>query len=609
MSINLMNLSADPSLDTSAGIIDERNYATNKAVVDQSRQWPIAMIDPIRTQRRQLTEKWLRYEMLWQSKHTVRLYKGRHDVYVPRAQKVIETHVANTVTKLFPLDERYTMSPLDEFAEQRAEIQRPVMDHLIDESPLRTQMTQFTRRGYMLGTSIFKSYWHVKKTRQFRREPTMPFDTPGAQLPPGTPSTMFVQRDVMQYEGPRPQVIDLLRWYIHPITIQDIDDYEIIFEDMDVDMAHLTSMADRRKYSREGVKKLIKLARGGAESRQQDQITSDRDQRLSAMGFTVHGAGIKDNRFKLTEIWVKFPLYQVTPGPDGKRHTEPIPCRMVYGQHGSGDPIPLFIGQNPLISQRPPYRAWRVRDMMDNFYGQGLLETLEALQYALNAFFAQALDSATFTINQLAVVDVMKLATRAKDVNIAPLSVISVRGDPEKAIRFWSPPDVSQVAIQIASMLGSLMEDESGATPIRQGKAAGGRQTAKEIGVLQLAASTFEDAAVDKIESEAMNGLLKDWFLLAQQYLSPATFERITKRPKEMDPVQSLVGDYDMRWAVSRTARKREAMELEQVNQNVLMQQLQVVLAQLGQQGIGSQAAPQPGASAPAPAGAPSPFR
>ncbi len=595
----LMNQSADPERDvTGQGLIDPQNYANNKKIVDRARTMIIGQLEPIRTQRRPMTEKWLRLEKLWQNKPSVSLYTGRHGVNIPRAQKVVETHVSNIVTKLFPLNEQYEMNPKrgDQVAAARAEVNRMVLDHLIDESNLRVIMHSFVRRGLMLGTSIMKSHWDVNITRQFRKRPTIPLDST-LRLEPGVPSTVFEPVDVVQYEGPRPRVVDLLRWYIHPITVQDIEDYQIIFEDMDVDLNHMldnSATADRPNgYSRKNVQTVLDMLKG--KKPMQDQITSDRDQRLDAMGFRVDAEGVMDSRFRIIEIWCKFPLYQDR--GDQRLH----PCRMVWSMVDNGDPVPLSITQNQFLGQGLPYRAWRVRDMMDNFYGQGLLETLEALQYALNAFFSQALDSATFTINQLAIVDVMKLATRAKDINIAPLSVIPVRGDPTKALQFWSPPDVSQVAINIATMLASLMEDEGNAGPLQQGKATAGRQSASEVLILNQASSAFEDAMLDKIETEVLSDMLKDWFKYAEQFLSKDTFENITGITQEIHPVQEVVGDYSFRWAVSRTAQKRQELELSILELNAQMQQVQAIIAAAGQQGVGSRAAPQKGAQARAP--------
>jgi hypothetical protein len=255
-----------------------------------------------------------------------------------------------------------------------------------------------------------------------------------------------------------------------------------------------------------------------------------------------------------------------------------------------GEPVILSLKQNPFADQRPPYRAWRVRDVQDNFYGQGMLETLEALQYALNAFFNQALDSANFTINQMMIVDVTKLAMRAKDIRLAPLALLPIRGDVNRAFTTWAPDDVSQTAINLSIMLGGLMEDTGFAgADSRSGRSV---ESATEAAGFLQAAGQFDDTAIKKLESDMMTDMLRDWYRMGEQFLSPDTYTRITGIPKEQDPVQAVVGDYNIKWAVNSKAQERQALELRQLEANLqktLMEtQLTQITGQMGGSAAGS---------------------
>jgi hypothetical protein len=597
--MELWNASSDPAQDVTAnGLMDPRNHAGKPGVVRRFRTAVLEQLGPIRAQRRPMTDRFNRWDKLWQSKHVVQLYKGRSNVFVPRASKVIEHHVASMAVKTFPANERYTMTAIDELGEFRAEMNKRVLDHHLDESRLESRMHSFIRSALKHGTAVMKSHWEVKKTPGYKRVPVLSMAdiAAGTRVPLGAPTTLVQPMDLIQYEGPRPKVVDLLRWYIHPITAETIDDYEIIFEDMDVDLNHL--LAHRRSQTNPGgyiqVNKLLEMAKdGGDKGGSHDDVSNDRDDRLDAYGFRVGEPGLKTNRFKVTEIWCRFPLYEGDP--------RLVDCRAVVGAFGGNEPIVLSLTQNPFPNQRPPYRAWRVREMTDNFYGQGLLETLEALQYALNAFFNQALDSATYTINQSVIVDVMKLAQRHSDIRLSPLSVIPVRGDVNKAISTWAPPDVSQVAVQLAVLLGSLMEDEGNAPPITQGKLGRKLSSATEGVLLKQAGTIFEDAAIRKLESDMLTDMLRDWYMMSSHFLPPETFSRITRTPPLDDPIQAVVGDYDLRWAVSRSAETREALEMELLQAQAQMQQLQMIIAATQMQMPGTQpAAPQQGAKGPA---------
>lgn len=580
MSQETWNTDVDPQRDAEIKLqygIDPANHASNPRTVERFTRDILDQFPSIRSQRQPLTERFKRWEALWQSKHTVRLYEGRSDIFVPRAMKVIEGHAARLVGNIFPNKPRYEITPMDDLGEDFAKPAQMILDHFLDESRLESRSHSFVREGLKHGTSIFKSWWHNRKTMNYRRRPVA---EKGQIVTGGQPKTYLKGEEVIQFEGPRAKVVDLLRWYIHPITAENIDEYQIIFEDMDLSVAHVTA-SQKSKANPHGyvnVDRLLAMKKKANADGNTD-TNSDRDDRLAAMGFSVQNQ-VKDARLQVTEVWCKFDLYG---------RGESIDCLAYVGAFGDGAPILLSLKQNPFANQRPPYRAWRVRDSVDNFYGQGLLESLESLQYALNAFFNQALDSANFTINQMMVVDVMKLAMRAKDIRLAPLSVLPVRGDVRQAFAAWAPNDVSQTAIQLSVLLGGLMEDAGFAgADSRSGRSV---ESATEAAGFIQAASQFDETAVKKIEADVMTDLLRDWYRMGEQFLSPETYSRITQIPKEQDPVQALVGDYNLKWSVHNMAQEREALELQMLQATLQKTLVETQISQMTGQMGGSTAA------------------
>jgi hypothetical protein len=594
MAEKLIDLGLD---DRPVESIDKTNYAKNKKITERFTKDVVNQFQAIRTQRRTLTNKFLEWQALWQGVHTQRLYKGRSDIFVPRAQKVVETHVTNTVMRAFPINEKYEIRPRvgDPLSEARADLTEQVLDHLLEESKIRAKMHHFVRMAYMLGTSVMKSPWVVDKTKQYRRRAVLGPEDTEARLQPGQPSTFVDSAEIIQFEGVKPKVVDLLRWFIHPVTSEDIDDYEIIFEENDIDVNHLHTMKKQKKYV--NVDEAIRR-HGDGKLLAQSEVDGDRLIRQAAYGLVPSDAGIKSHQLKLTEVYVKFPLY-LEQGVDNL-----VPCRaVVLEASGGGEPLVLSLTQNPFFDQRPPYRAWKVRDQTDTFYGQGLLETLEAMQYALNAFMNQGIDVAQFVVSPMVIMDMLKFNHRGGDINIAPLGVLGVRGKPRDAVDFWSPPDTSQVAIQVASFLGALMEDEGGAVPLAQGKSASGTQSATESQILATASQAFQASAIRKLEMEVLTPMLRDWYLKAEQFLSEETFMRVTNSQPTDQPVQHLVGDYDLQWRVSTAAEQKEALVLDQMQMDLLLKEIQAQIAILtgGQVGSQPKMAPQAGANGPAP--------
>lgn len=594
MSESVWNRPASPEIDASAGgKIDTRNYAGNQKVIDGAREMIWNQLGAMVAERETYTAKFSRWNSLADGKHTQRAYHSKTGLFINRLGQVLESHVDRMHNKTFPFQELFTVKPKrgDLIAEQRAEITKAVIEHVVDQSPIRTVMPLFLYEGLKLGTSVMKSYWDVRTTREYRRRAT-----PGNRFlrRQRNQRTQFEEQVIRQYEGPRPKVVDLLRWYIHPVTAMDIDQYQIIFEDMDVDEGHLRGMAAAGEYSQDGIERMMKnkaqtSGRTSSGSGVLSQIQSSREDRLSHMGFHPRTEHIEDGIFQILEIWCRFPLFKFTGA--SKRDQGPIDCKMVLGFDGSGDPVPLAIKQNPFLTQRPPYRAWRVRQRMDSFYGRGQSETLEGLQIMLNAYYNMAIDSARFTIQQLVVIDTTKTPLEPEEIEFAPMAVIPVRGDVDKAIKFISPPPVYKDALQMASVIDQLISNQGQSQPINEGRVTGGVRSASHANILSQAASIFEDAAVEAVESQVLTPMLRDWYLMTEHWLSPDSFDKIVGGYEGGMDYQSLVGDYDLQWRVAQQAQRREAMDLQIMQLEVQMREAQLVLAQMGQQ-MGTPAAP-----------------
>jgi hypothetical protein len=567
MAEELVNLGLE---DRPVESIDSKNYAKNSKALERFTRDVVNQFQAIRSQRRTLTNKFIDWQQLWQGVHTQRLYEGRSDIFVPRAQKVVETHVTNTVTRTFPIDEKYEIFPTPsdfdpqaELAVARADMTEKVLDHLIEESRLRSKIYHFVRMGYILGTSVMRTDWETKKTRQYRRQPVLGLEDSEARLRPGQPRTFIKPTDIIQFEGVRPKTVDLVRWFIHPVTVEDIDDYEIIFEEADVDINELHSMKKRK--SLVNVDEAIRLHADG-KAHGQSESNSDRQQRRAAYGLVPSDAGVKTNKLQLTKVYARFPLY-LEQGVETF-----VDCEALVLEADGGQPLVLFLGQNQEPDQRPPYRAWKVRDQTDNFYGQGLLETLEAMQYALNAFMNQSIDMAQWAASPMLILDTLKFNHRGGDINIAPLGVMGVRGKPRDAFDFFQPPDTTATSVGLAQILGGMMDDSSAATSVAQARSETGKQSATESQILANAAAAFQDAAIQKLEMEVLTPMLKDWYLKAQHRMSPVA-----------DP-----------------ARQKEALMLRQLEMDVQLKQLQALVTAMSGQQMGTQPAPQSGAQGPA---------
>ena len=530
---SLWNVSGDLGAEQDPTLIDPKNYATNTKVAERAKNDICALLPSIRTQRATIEERWNRLDKVWQGKFGVRLYSGQSDVYVPMARKVIETHVSHAATQIFPTNQLFFIEGVG--PEQQMAIQlkmqiAALIEHDLEQAKVKQWMPLFLRQGFTKGCSVVKNHWKINRSTNYRKKAVEGFL--GERTFTVEPTT------VKLYEGPTFDVVDLYRWYIHPITSKSIDDARIIFEDLDVDWSHLKGMERAGVYS--NVDKIKDLAERG-----QTIETSNRNQRVEVDGYTVENQ-IKEDRYRLTEIWAKFDLYGTG---------ETIPCKIV----AVGDTI-LEVRQNPFFNQRAPYRAWRCTDRIDNFYGQGILENIESLQYVFNAMINQGVDNANWQMNPLIVVNKAQLASNPADLSIAPRAFVYTWADPSQSIHFERPPETYNISFNVANLISGMLQDVGGAPPIMQGKMGSRGTTATEASILQQGAGAFTNVVASKIEAEVLSPMLKDWYMLEQQFRSEETYVKVTGAPPIPVVPQDLVGDYMFNWHVSTEAQQRMMM-------------------------------------------------
>lgn len=515
-------------------LVDDTNYALDPEIASRAKIEIIDLLPRIKDQRRLLESMWERFEKVWSAKQDIRLYEGRSDLYFPIGRKVVETQVAHTKAQLFPTADSFYIepSPDDPVSIMAAPRIARIMRHDVEQAKVERYLDLFLRQMFIYGPTIVKFFWKTVKSTNYRLR-AMPETGPLAE--PGAMLYQPVAEEVLLYEGPTFQVVDLFRWYIHPITVQDIDDAQIIFEEADVTRGFLQSMEDEEVYA--GVDRVlnreqegIAAANGGADE--------SRNARLSPYGLSIGQIKpSKRNEWRLTEVWAKFDLY-------GDGYEMPVKITVV-------DDIIIEIRQNPFWHQRFPYRAVKYIDTFDNFYGQGLIESLEHQQYALNALTNQAIDAVIFQTNHIIAVNTAALDQDVSTLRIAPRAIWKVIGSPKDAIEVIRPPDNSQAAFATAQLIAGMMQDTANAPPVMQGKMSSKEMTAFENATLMQGAQTGVMGTIRNVESSVLSPMLQYWYMMEQQFRAFESYIKIAGMPPIPMSSQDLVGDYSFRWMVS----------------------------------------------------------
>lgn len=547
----LANVSSEAGRGIEPALIDPMNYADDEDICKRVLREIVGILGQIRAQRSKIEDLWNRYYKVWAAKHEYRLYEGRSDLYFPIARKIIEQHTAGIKMQVFPSTDAFMVVPndvgvdpmtglpgaMDMQLQQLARNIGGLIKHDVVQSKMERWMDMFIRQALIYGTSVVKSFWRVSDTTNYRlRKQT---------LADGSGSVNMVQPEsIMLYEGPTFKVVNLLDWYIHPLSCSDIDEARMIFEDCMVDWNFLRSMSECEipVYSPNVVSKIKAKADsakpGTAEAGGPSKASANKNVRLQSYGVTVDQIAEPEiHEWKLTEIYCKFDLYD-----DGHE----IACKIsVIGQDV------VEVRQNPFFNQRPPYRALKIIDVPDMFYGQGLVESIEHHQYALNAMLNQTLDAVIFQTNHIIVVNTSLLAQAPETLRIAPRAVWKTMANPNDVVSIIRPPDNSASAFNTANMIAGSMQDTAGMPPVMMGKMPSSDSTATANTLAQQGASVAQNSIIRNVETSILSPLLHDWYSMEQQFRSTQNMLRISgMAPLNVD-VNALTMDWQFTWLTS----------------------------------------------------------
>ncbi len=537
----------------------EQNHAENPEVCERIREQILSKLSGIRGDHAALHEEWGKCFSVWDQQHEVRLYEGASDLFIPVARNIVETFVAQVKAKLFPykfiVEETSTgpMAAMQQMGMVPPELPTPeaigaLLRHFIEQAGVGRQMEALIRHGFIYGTGIVKFPWLTKTREVYRRRPLIPPEL-SPLVGPELAGIVTVQKEQLRtFHGPAFKNVDPLRFYVYPQTVADLDDASLVFEDVDASYYHLQDMEKTGTY--------FDVARVKDRAKVDPQTDGDRNRRQRRTGINIESQNASrayGDSYALTEIWACFDL---------EGTGEEYPCKIV----ACGDLV-LEARRNPFVDQRAPYRAWKLIDMDDCFFGEGLVTGLKHQQYAVNALVNQGIDSAVYQTNPMLVANAMGLPQGMGSIKLGYRGVIYVNGRPDDNIKPLQIPDTSETAFQTADLIMSSMRDMAGAPPILQGKLGANKQSATEASILGENAQSGVDNFVSSLEEAVLTPMLHDWYVMSQQFLDEPLYVDITGEPKPVQlTAEDLVLDYRFRWlsggamAAQTAANGQEAM-------------------------------------------------
>jgi hypothetical protein len=548
-----------------------RNLALDPEIARRVKEELCPLLRRVRDDRQRLRDKWLRYYRIWSVQHDQQGYRGRTNTYFPVGRRWIEQWVARLKRDLFPDTDWFRCRALREDFEARVPAKQALQQYWMRRyMRLRKHSLPWLRQLVMFGTSPVRNVWRVSEREQTALRDVL--DEGGEP----TGRTKTVVETVAEFLGPTFEPVDLFAFYVWPPTAATLDAAVLTFEDRCLSRAEVQRFARRPLDPRapdgdmvyEGVDALL--------ARYDEAITS----RLSARDSGKYDALAQ----RLADKGFTTPLDQSL--PRALRPLDITRCKWVADLEGDqaesylveigADEIPLRVQKNPWWHGGGDWLCGRFTPVVDEFYGRGLPEVFDYLQYFANDLGNQSGDAFVWATNPIAVVDIGAVQDPTS-LRMAPGAKWLAN---PAGVQFTTPPQgAAQAGFEAVSSYLSLGDTMVAPTPARP-LVPGGDNSPK--GDLQAAiADSAVDlrAIVESLEDEVMVPLLERSDILSQQcldrdiILKVAGADGVTLLEQPIS-VADLVGEYEWEWLGTTTALNQQVRAQQMVQGIALISQI-----------------------------------
>jgi hypothetical protein len=530
-----------------------------------------------------LRDRWLRYYRIWSLRHDQQGYRGRTNTYFPLGRRWIEQWVTRLKRDLFPDQDWFACRALREDFEARVPAKVALQKYWMRRHMrLRAHALPWLRQLVTYGTSPVRNVWRCVEHEQTVLRDVLDDD--------GAPSGRTIDQveKVADFLGPTFEPVDLFAFYVSPVTAAGLSDATLAFEDRCVPRSRVYALADTpldpahpeggNVY--EGVGALVDLydqaivnrtGGGGRNPEKYDALA----QRLADKGFTAPldanvPAALRP--LDLTECMWTVDL-----------EDDPAPYLITLG----ADDIPLRIQRRPFFHGGSQWLVGRFVQVAEEFYGRGLCELFDYMQYFVNDLGNQSGDAFIWSTNPIAVIDIGAVQDPTS-LRMAPGAKWLAN---PSGVQFTTPPQgAAQAGFEAVSNYVGLADTLVAPTPARpMAPQQQGPQDAAGLAA-QLADSAVDlRAIVENLEDEVMVPLLERSDILTQQCLDRDIILKVAgadglELVEHPITVADLVGEYEWEWLGTTNALNQQVRAQQMVQGIALL--TQVPQDQLGAQGV-----------------------
>jgi len=532
-----------------------------------------------------LRERWLRYYRIWSVRHDQQGYRGRTNTYFPVGRRWIEQWVTRIKRDLFPDQDWFACRALREDFESRIPAKVALQKYWMRRyMRLRKHSLPWLRQLVMYGTSPVRNVWRVLEHEQTVLHDVLADD--------GSPSGKTIEEveKVADFLGPTFEPVDLFAFYVWPATADGVDSASLVFEDRCVPRSRVYALGNRPLDPRdpkasgnvyENVDELTALydaalADRGGGGRNPDKYAA-LSQRLADKGFT---APLDDNvPAALRPLDITECMWTVDLEGD-----EPARYLVTLG----ADAIPLRVQRRPFFHGTTSWLVGRFVQLPEEFYGRGLPELFDYMQYFINDLGNQSGDAFVWSTNPIAVVDVGAVQDPTS-LRMAPGAKWLAN---PAGVQFTTPPQgAAQAGFEAVSNYVGMADNLVAPTPARPMVGQQGQGPTDSAGLAAQLADSAVDlrAIVENLEDEVMVPLLERSDILSQQCLDRDIILKVAgadgmELVEHPVTVADLVGEYEWEWLGTTTALNQQVRAQQMVQGIALL--TQVPQDQLAAQGV-----------------------
>lgn len=521
----------------------------------------VPLLAQIRDNRTRLEEKWQRYYRIWNCELDKNSYSGRSKIYLAAARATCETWTSAIVRDFYPTsDNWFEVINVDQIAD---EMRADALEHLFyyffkKQQKIKSDSIPLIRQLVTYGTSPGKLMFADKDTM-----------VKALKLMKDGKSYEAITKNVKSQYGPMFRPRSLFNFFVWPETAPDVQEADVAFEDIEVSLDHIRQMAEKPMNPRKPelgtvyeVPEEVFTATGASE-RGRDWFRF-RKEKLQRMGIS------NDPSDRWSDL-----------GKDKRNLTE---CYWRRDLDGTGEKEWLLtiindwnvvrIQENPYWHKKKPFFVPRLLRVIDEFYGRGIMDTIDRVQYMINDMVNQTMDSVQYELNPITIVDPGSVAY-SNSIRFHP-GAKWLMADPLKSVVFTKPASVAAVGFQTLSLLQGFIQDFSGASAAMQGQpAVRGRgraqNTASGMSSMISQGSMPMTQIIEDLEEQFGEPLLEMSYSIIQQFMNEKIMLRILGRrgapllQKEVG-IEDIIGNYEFNWLGSIASKNRQILGQQMIN-------------------------------------------